>query len=95
MDVYEKDVLIAEVDLWAIVNGSPVIGEAKTTDVLDDRGKDADVVARLFRVADAVTADELVFATTEPAWRKRSKDAIEAEAPKWPTVTTRVLENVQ
>jgi hypothetical protein len=28
------------------VNGSPVIGEPKTIDALDDRGKDGDAAAR-------------------------------------------------
>lgn len=94
MDVYEKDMLIAEVDVWAIVDGAPIVGEAKTTDTLDEKSRDAQVATRLLRVADAVTADELVFATTQPAWRKKSKDAIDTEAPKWPSVPARVMEGV-
>ena len=77
------------------MDGSPVVGEAKTTDALDEPGKDAPAAARLFCVADVVTADELVFATTRPTWHKRSKAAIEAEASKSPTVRTRMLEGVK
>lgn len=96
MDVYEKDTWIAEIDLWAIVDGRIVIGEAKTGDLLSEDGKNDDqVAARLFRVADAVTADELVFATTQSAWRPKSKAAITAEAANWPKVGVRVIEGVK
>jgi hypothetical protein len=94
MDVFEKDVLLAEVDIWVAVQGRVVMGEAKTTDALDDKGKDDEVAQRLFRVADAVSADELVISTTQPAWRPKSKNAIDTQRPKWPRLRVRVLEGV-
>ena len=63
--------------------------------MLDEKGKDADVAARLLRVADAVTADELIFATTRAAWRQKAKDAIATESAKRPSIAVRVLEGVK
>jgi len=63
--------------------------------LLDEKGKDADVAARLLRVADNVTADELIFATTRAAWRQKAKDAIATESAKRPSIAVRVLEGVK
>jgi len=63
--------------------------------LLDEKGKDADVAARLLRVADNVTADELIFATTQAAWRQKAKDAIATESAKRPSIAVRVLEGVK
>ncbi len=94
MDVSKDAELVAEVDLWAIVQGHIVIGEAKTTDVLDDAGRDETVAKRLFHIADAISADELVFATTMPVWRERSRAAIARQQEKRPGIHVRILEGV-
>jgi hypothetical protein len=69
-----------EVDLWAILNGEIVLGEAKIADELDSstraRRKKS---ARLRRVADALTADRFVLATARPAWTPSTVDVM-AEA---------------
>lgn len=51
MDVYERDVLVAEVDLWMIAEAAIIIGEAKTTDRLgDSESEERRIVNRLVRV---------------------------------------------
>jgi hypothetical protein len=72
-DVYGEQGLLAEIDLWAIIDGQVVVGEAKTIDRLDrTRAGERRIAARLTSVAQAVTADQVVLATTAPAWNERS-----------------------
>lgn len=79
LDVYAGDEHVAEVDIWSIVEGRICIGEAKTTDRLDITAEAERVAAqRLVRVADAVTADELVLATTQDSWRAETRSIMEA-----------------
>jgi hypothetical protein len=59
----------AEFDLWAIVNGRIVVGEATTNRSLEQRLPQTRVrLQRLRRVAEVITADEVVLATTAAAW---------------------------
>jgi len=84
--VPERDVrdgdgqLVAEVDVWAIVDGRLIVGEAKTTDRLasGNLGEER-TTGRLVYVAEAITADELVLATTAPAWHPSTRAAVGAK----------------
>lgn len=69
-----------EVDLWAIVDGRIVIGEAKKGDKLDE-SPDAEVerCRRLKRLFQELTADELVLATADSRWSQRTVDNLEQE----------------
>ena len=72
-DVYGDQGLLAEIDLWAIIDGQVVIGEAKTVDRLDrTRAGERRIAARMAGVAQAITADQVVLATTAPAWNDQS-----------------------
>jgi hypothetical protein len=73
----------AEVDLWAIVDGRIVLGEATSTSTLEENAKKEDRrLKRLCRIAKAATADEVVFATMASEWenstRKRINKTFEA-----------------
>ncbi|MEY9934169.1 hypothetical protein ABH926_008833 [Catenulispora sp. GP43] len=67
-----------EVDLWAIVDGRIVIGEAKKGDKLDE-SPDAEIerCRRLKRLVHDLTADELVMATADKHWSPRTIDNLE------------------
>lgn len=67
-----------EIDLWAIVDGRIVIGEAKKSDQLEssDRREKQRCAALRALVAD-LTADEFVMATAGSAWLARSKNNVE------------------
>jgi hypothetical protein len=74
-DVYRGEERIAEIDLWAVVDGKILIGEAKTVDQLDpDRATERASARRLAEVAAAVTADEVIMATTAPDWNPTTID---------------------
>jgi hypothetical protein len=76
-DVNNSAGWVAEVDLWAVVDSKILVGEAKTVDQLDaDRAKEHKAAARLARVAAAVTADEVILATTAPAWNPTTIDTM-------------------
>jgi len=67
-----------EIDICAIVNGRVVVGEAKVNGRLDSSGKSPSQAAdRLVRAAQVLTADEIVLATTQPAWAPGSLTAVE------------------
>jgi len=73
MDVFEDGGRVAEVDLWIIAEAAISIGEAKTTDRLAEaEQEETPTIRRLARVANAVTAHELVLATTRPSWAQRT-----------------------
>jgi hypothetical protein len=92
LEVYQGDEHVAEVDIWAVVEGRICIGEAKTIDRLADTAEREQIVAqRLARIADAVTADELVAATTQSAWRPETRAVLEA-AIKGTRTRLRILE---
>ncbi|MEZ0107894.1 hypothetical protein ABH920_001886 [Catenulispora sp. EB89] len=69
-----------EVDLWAIVDGHIVIGEAKKGDKLDE-SPDAEVerCRRLKRLVHDLTVDELVLATADSRWSQRTVVNLERE----------------
>ncbi len=77
---YGDGQLVAEVDVWAIVDGRLIVGEAKTTDRLasGNLGEER-TTGRLVYVAEAITADELVLATTAPAWHPSTRAAVGAK----------------
>jgi hypothetical protein len=67
-----------EIDLWGIVDGCIVLGEAKTGKELGKSARARRVKAqRLRRAADAITADVFVLATASNAWAPSSVEAIE------------------
>ena len=54
------------------------MGEAKVNGRLDSSGKSPSQAAdRLVRAAQVLTADEIVLATTQPAWAPGSLTAVE------------------
>lgn len=77
-DVTFHDGQVVEVDIWGIVDGRIVIGEARTNDDLgSSAGKRHKKVAGIRQVAEALTADVVVFATAAPAWSSAATTAIE------------------
>jgi hypothetical protein len=67
-----------EIDLWGIVNGRIVLGEAKTGNELEKSARARRAKAQfLRRAADALTADVLVLATASKAWAPSSTEAVE------------------
>jgi hypothetical protein len=56
----------AEHDIWALVDGSVVVGEANTTGNFGSSPKKR--ISRLYEAAIASSADEVVLATTAPSW---------------------------
>jgi hypothetical protein len=77
-DVYQGGRLVAEVDLWAVVDGKVLLGEARISDQLDpDRAKERARARRLAEVAMAPTADEVILATTAPAWNRTTIDTMD------------------
>ncbi len=76
-DVYRSARHVAEIDLWAVINGAILVGEAKTVDQLhSDRTKERAAARRLVEIAAAVTADEVILATTAPAWNPTTIDTM-------------------
>ena len=68
-----------EIDLWAIVDGQIVIGEAKLAGRLEKTAKnEKDIVVRYRSVAEQLSADRVVFATAAHKWRDATKRVIEA-----------------
>ena len=80
MDIYRGEALIAEIDLLAFVEGRILMGEAKSGDRLEDNERrEREVIQRLRRIADAITAHEVVFATTSPGWSSTTERLIRGE----------------
>ena len=78
LDVFKEDTRLAEVDLLALCDGRIVIGEAKTTDkIAATATKERKKLGRLVEVARAVTAQVVVLATTETAWRQETRSVAE------------------
>jgi len=66
-----------EVDLWAIVDGRIVIGEAKISDRLEStKRKEAQRCAALRGLIEDLSADEFVMATTGPGWDGRTETLV-------------------
>lgn len=67
-----------EIDLWSVVDGQIVLGEAKLGRQLGaSAGERRKKARRLRRAADALTADTLVLATAASSWSPSSIAAIE------------------
>lgn len=67
-----------EIDLWGIVDGRIVLGEAKSVGVLEaSAAKRRKKASRLRRAADSLTADILVLATAASSWSPSSVQAID------------------
>lgn len=68
-----------EIDLWAIVDGRIVIGEAKRSDRLEKTEKaERRRAIDLREIAYFLTADEIVMATTASRWSERSRTNLES-----------------
>jgi hypothetical protein len=66
-----------EVDLWAIINGQIVIGEAKKSDLLEKTDRNEKSRCRALRaLAEAITADKFVMATASSEWRTRTRNNV-------------------
>ncbi len=66
-----------EMDLWAIVDGRITIGEAKTVNRLENTpNKEKTKIQKILKVAEAVTADRVVFATTAESWAEATRSEI-------------------
>jgi hypothetical protein len=67
-----------EVDIWAVIDGRIVIGEAKKSNQLEssDRLEKQRCAGLRTLVAD-LTADEFVMATAGSSWSERSKNNVE------------------
>jgi len=77
-----------EIDLWAIVDGRIVIGEAKKGDKLDETSEEeADRCQRLVKLAHDLTVDELVMASAKKQWSKRTVHNVEQAVGGSLTVT--------
>jgi hypothetical protein len=62
-----------EVDLWAIIDGQIVIGEAKKSDLLEKTDRCEKIRCKALRaLAEAITADKFVMATVCPQWGTRT-----------------------
>ncbi|MBR7828692.1 hypothetical protein KDK95_20455 [Actinospica sp. MGRD01-02] len=77
-----------EVDLWAIVDGRIVIGEAKKGDVLaGTQDEETGRCAALLRLARELSADEFVMASGASRWRERTRRNVESTLGQEMTVT--------
>ncbi|WP_406129040.1 hypothetical protein OHQ89_46325 [Streptomyces canus] len=66
-----------EVDLWAIIDGRIVIGEAKISDRLEPiKRKEVQRCAALRGLIEDLSADRFVMATTGPAWYGRTETVV-------------------
>jgi hypothetical protein len=62
-----------EIDLWAIVDGRIVLGEAKKSDEMESRARaERQRCAELASVVERITADTFVLATAAPVWSNRT-----------------------
>lgn len=67
-----------EIDLWGIIDGRIVLGEAKSSNQLESsKAKRKQKAQRLRRAAEALTADTLVLATAQDDWAPSSVEAID------------------
>jgi len=82
-----------EIDLLAIADGRIVIGEAKTGNALQPKAR-AEIawLERFARIAGAITADEVVFATASSAWRPETTARIQQAFKSAAPTTVRLLE---
>jgi hypothetical protein len=73
MEVFDDSALLAEIDILCLVEGTIVIGEAKTVDQLGrSEAEERASLRKLLKVAEAISAHELVMATTQNSWSDRT-----------------------
>ena len=66
-----------EVDLWAVIDGRIVLGEAKISDRLENtRREETQRCAALKGLINDLSADEFVMATTGPGWYGRTQTLV-------------------
>lgn len=83
-----------EVDLWAIVDGQIVIGEAKkSNELMTTAGDERRRCAALRSLAHAMTADQFVMATSSADWSQRTRHNVDEVIG--PVVTVRWLTSLQ
>jgi hypothetical protein len=76
----ERDI---ELDMWAVIDGDVAIGEAKSTDFLEEtQTAEEDRCRRLAKVAAAVSADRFVLATSRTTWKSRTVEAMRTALPR-------------
>lgn len=73
MEIVEQgeDKPYCEVDIWSVVNGDVIVGEAKRGNRLQDAQ-----AQKLARIAEAVSADVVVLATAASQWRESAVNAM-------------------
>jgi hypothetical protein len=64
---------LVELDIYLIIDGRVVVGEAKSNGRL---GSSRHAAARMVQAAQMLTADEIVLATSQPAWAPGVRAAI-------------------
>lgn len=78
VEVHRDNESKIELDLWALVDGRVVIGEAKSgVRIKKNAAKEQEWLRRLADVAKAITADVVVFATAT-SWREQTRTHIHA-----------------
>lgn len=66
-----------EVDLWAIVDGQIVLGEAKKSHLLEKTDREEKSRCKALRaLAEAITADQFVMATASSEWGTRTRSNV-------------------
>jgi hypothetical protein len=66
-----------EVDLWAIIDGQIVIGEAKKSELLEKTARNEKSRCKALRtLAEAITADKFVMATASSEWGTRTRSNV-------------------
>lgn len=85
MEVTGPDGNKVEIDLLAICDGRIILGEAKTSDHLHSTASaERAWLSRFSSVANAICADEAVFATASAGWRQPTIERIHEAFPETP-----------
>jgi hypothetical protein len=79
--------LAAETDLLALSDGRVAVAEAKSIDTLGNGAARRRAVDKKLLLAETLHADEIILATTRPAWKKPTINALAAGIRQhtWPT----------
>jgi len=96
MDVFRGDQRVGEVDLWAILDGRLILGEAKKRERLESTAaKERSATRRLVEIATGIGADEILLATAASTWRAQTLVIVRAEiANSQPRPNLRILEGL-
>ncbi len=86
----KKDI---EIDLWAIIDGCIVVGEAKKSDHLErNETLERTRCDALKDIVTAMTADQFLMASAEPAWAERTRAVVASRLA--PAIPVRWLNNL-